>query len=363
MTSLSLSHLCVHSMDGRSVFLSSYSHFLSHRVLCRAGLCHTSFCTACLSTPYHLGLNCSEYKEWLASPRCRFCLTSAVTKKNKMFGTPPAKALENVCADEECGRKSRGSCLRTFDDAAVSASSSSSHADGCGARSCVHFCRGIRSESFCLPCLDPSCVSASPALTLGVNAHDTCPICFTEELGQAPCVQLASCGHIAHVECLMKRIESNWTGESQAAGALNSGVHALMASLGIVPSPALAAAAILTVSDPRIHFSFLSCPLCCVRLSHPSLSLAIEPYTRFEERLCALAGKTFLREGLSGHEKFKRFKREMEKKREATMAQQSAASSSSSRLLLAPSSEPPVSIEASFALEHPCTFFLCGILS
>ena len=57
--------------DGNPLSEAAVLHRDEHRLRCAS--CNTSFCTSCLATPYHLGANCQEHKEYLARARCRYC--------------------------------------------------------------------------------------------------------------------------------------------------------------------------------------------------------------------------------------------------------------------------------------------------
>jgi E3 ubiquitin-protein ligase MYCBP2 len=68
----------------------------------------------------------------------------------------------------------------------------------------------------CLPCLNEDCKPSS----VTQEEDDFCPICYSEAISQAPCVQL-KCGHIFHYECIKKKIESKWPGARITFGFLN----------------------------------------------------------------------------------------------------------------------------------------------
>jgi len=99
---------------------------------------------------------------------------------------------------------------------------------------CGHHCYGIRGESACIPCLHPDCARSLPQV-----ASDFCSICYVEELGAAPCIQL-TCTHIFHLECVKKKIMNGWSGS-------------------------------------RITFGYLDCPLCKEQITHPELDPLLAP--------------------------------------------------------------------------------------
>lgn len=343
-------------VDGRPPPPESYAHFVRHRVLCRNHLpasatgstCGASFCRLCHASPYHVGLECGEFREFAAAPKCRFCLTAAVTARNHLVA-PPSAALEQVCGHAECEAKSRISCLRTHGDG--SASSSSSSPSSAHSHSCGHVCRGVRNESVCLPCLDPACVSANPSLTCGEDADSECAVCFAEPLGSAPALMLG-CGHLVHFACVLRKIAANWTGDvrhalnatllSSAAGKAAS----LAPSAGEAPPP---------MSDPRIHFGCLACPLCARRMVHPSLDAFIAPYLAFERVVHARAADAFTREGLRGHDKFERFASDYQRECETAADTKAAQPTPDDALVV--SNTPPV--EVAFALDV-LNFYQCS---
>ncbi|CDW80922.1 e3 ubiquitin-protein ligase [Stylonychia lemnae] len=176
-------------------------HMSMFRVRCNN--CQKNFCAKCQSEPYHLGKTCEQHKEFKEAAKCRYCL-------NKLNGPPPSMnpAFKEVCRQAVCIDLMAKQCAKML--------------------ACGHPCCGIKDEKECLPCLHPLCVKKNPQLTLDQNADEYCGICYTEGLGQAPCVQL-ECNHIYHIECIMKKVMGRWPG-------------------------------------PRIVFGFLDCPGCKGRI-------------------------------------------------------------------------------------------------
>ena len=74
------------------------------------------------------------------------------------------------------------------------------------------------------------------------KAGDFCNICWVESLQMAPCCRL-DCGHVFHHHCLTEKLQNAWPGA-------------------------------------RISFGYLNCPLCKVRISHPSLKPVLGPALR-----------------------------------------------------------------------------------
>ncbi|KAL6054132.1 E3 ubiquitin-protein ligase highwire [Balamuthia mandrillaris] len=222
-------------------------HMQEYRFRCRS--CDTEFCAGCKASPYHLGMTCEQHRQWTESKRCRFCATQ-VTKLNsidirifynmkKNNGRADAKSAKGkertahgqerevmppgehhdaeeasngtlvCCNSVECQLKNRASCRRLLP--------------------CNHPCGGIRDESSCLDCLQPSCQRDPSAQ----RADDYCVICYVESLGEAPCIQL-ECGHVFHFNCVKNKIRNGWPGS-------------------------------------RITFGFLDCALCKYQIKHPAL--------------------------------------------------------------------------------------------
>jgi E3 ubiquitin-protein ligase MYCBP2 len=95
--------------------------------------------------------------------------------------------------------------------------------------------------------MHPSCATG-PA---DACDSDYCSICWTESLGQAPCVRLG-CGHTFHAHCVKDRISKGWSGV-------------------------------------RITFSFAECPLCGEGVVHPSLVEAMGRVNRLRLQVRAKA--------------------------------------------------------------------------
>ena len=172
----------------------------------RCGSCQKNFCAECQSEPYHLGKTCQQHKEFKEAAKCRYCL-------NKLTQPPPSMlpAFKEVCRSPQCVDLMAKSCQKML--------------------ACGHPCCGMKDERVCMPCLHPDCVSNNQDATLGAHGDEYCNICYTEGLGQAPCVQL-ECKHIYHYECILTKVKGKWPG-------------------------------------PRIVFSFLDCPACKGRIKAP----------------------------------------------------------------------------------------------
>lgn len=120
---------------------------------------------------------------------------------------------------------------------------------------CGHACCGVYNEQTCLRCLDPACAGD------GQTKDDYCNICWVEDLGSKPSIALETCGHVFHLDCLLKKLEAGWP-------------------------------------TAVISFSFLDCPLCNERLSHPLLAPHLKPFLELEEYLTKMAVERLDMEGM-----------------------------------------------------------------
>jgi hypothetical protein len=121
-----------------------------------------------------------------------------------------------VCDSVECQTKGQLSCTVS--------------------KPCGHACLGTIGEApHCVPCLEEGCQSRHDVH----SSEDFCNICYTDALRDAPCLQLG-CGHVFHTSCLEMKLEKRWP-------------------------------------TARISFTFASCPLCGVEISHPLLQRLTEP--------------------------------------------------------------------------------------
>lgn len=169
---------------GKQFSKESAEHMAKYRVRC--GECQKNFCCQCQAEPYHGGKTCEQFKELKEARKCRYCLT-------KLTQAPPSvkPAFKDVCRSQACVELMGKTCDKVL--------------------RCGHPCCGFSGETKCLPCLDESCVQKDEHQTMGAKADDYCVICYTDGLGQAPCVQL-DCKHIAHLECIITRVKTSWLG-------------------------------------------------------------------------------------------------------------------------------------------------------
>ncbi|KAL3078261.1 hypothetical protein niasHS_012148 [Heterodera schachtii] len=152
---------------------------------------------------------CTSGDHKLADEKCRFCGATLATAEQRLNG---------LCELEECHQKDSLACQSVL--------------------SCGHLCHGIREEIQCPPCL--LCSSDQ----FHQDADDLCSICFSERLGEAPCVQL-KCAHFFHWQCVRTALEKRWPG-------------------------------------PRISFRFMQCPLCKENIDHPAFADLLKPLKELE---------------------------------------------------------------------------------
>lgn len=199
--------------DGKLLSAETWIHFQEYRIRCRS--CNTIFCASCQSIPYHKGHTCAGFIAYRNSRRCRFCDTQ-LTPSNTVHD-PPAPALRDVCNDRECFEKMEICCDKF---------------NPCGCP-----CNGVRGEDECLPCLKH----------VLKNEEEYCAICYVEDLGSAPCIQIsAPCSHTLHYQCVKSKLSSRWPGA-------------------------------------RVSFAFLQCPTCQHPMQHPTLKDIIEPILQMQK--------------------------------------------------------------------------------
>ncbi len=241
--------------DGVALSTEAFYHFKRYRVRCSCG---EIFCGECKQSNYHKGFTCQQYKDFMAAPHCRFCDARLRDGVNKPLGKPIARAIANVCTQEDCQKRAANACLMTL--------------------KCGCFCGGIRGEALCLPCLK---------CELKMD-DDYCAICYTEAKKSAPCIMsgtharphvlssqkhddakldvlrpdgtyerlppilpndtqpLVACRHVFHYHCVVSKLESRWP-------------------------------------NARIGFEFRNCPECRLPLFHPSLVSLLQPVVALEQ--------------------------------------------------------------------------------
>ena len=186
---------------------------LKDKLICVA--CHGTFCAACQTHPFHEDRQCPEGgSSGSAAPRCRYC--------QNLVG-PKGGSEGSVCSAPACQTKGAASCLVP--------------------KKCGHQCHGSCGEKACVACLEEGCSDCHPVH----NKDEFCAICFTDTLGDAPCLQL-DCSHVFHKHCLESKLESKWP-------------------------------------TSRINFRFIDCPLCGQEINHHLLSKLLAPVHKLREAL------------------------------------------------------------------------------
>ncbi|EFA75279.1 RING zinc finger-containing protein [Heterostelium album PN500] len=164
-----------------------------------------------------------------SSETCRFC-----KQKLDLQNLIPSHGISGVCSSADCKQKAANSCTKIHQ--------------------CGHLCYGIRDEDECLPCLHgckkPELITTTTSETttttttsehshsskckkLTQDQDDFCMICWTENLSEAPSIQL-DCGHVFHQDCCKQLLEKRWNGA-------------------------------------RITLGFSKCPICKTSIHHQSL--------------------------------------------------------------------------------------------
>ena len=130
-------------------------------------------------------------------------------------------------------------------------------------KECGHVCLGVRGEApNCLPCL--YCPAPEDDRNLP-RATDACPI-YMDELSSGACIQLTSCGHILHLECVESQLKKGFPG-------------------------------------PRISFNFINCPFCQEEMSHPRLQALLQPILTLRQTVQERALNRLRIEGRMGDRK------------------------------------------------------------
>ena len=171
-------NLNIYDNEGNKLQKKYSEKYAAQRAKCN--VCSKEFCVDCKSTPYHMGYTCEEWKEYVESDKCRFCL-KAIKENNK-------GQYDNYCNNDECNSIASEACNEYLE--------------------CNHPCYGSCDESNHLECLHEDCPNYKNIY--GKNKDDECEIC-SNELSKAPCIK-ADCGHMFHWHCLKKKLDLKWKG-------------------------------------------------------------------------------------------------------------------------------------------------------
>ena len=220
-------------------------HYLQNRCKCvgAASACGADFCRLCSAMPYHSGFDCDGFATYFSLPKCLYCST-AIDESAQLV--VDGEHIPNICNSESCSAKNQHRCDKSLD--------------------CGHACMGHKGEARCGPCLTEDCEIGAEqrALAKITQVHsDECSICCTEDLSQAPTVELA-CHHIFHFQCIKTRLENGWSGAT-------------------------------------IDFAFVNCPLCATAITSShliALKSLLEPFELLKKRVTLRALERLKFEGL-----------------------------------------------------------------
>jgi len=173
--------------DGKVLSPEAWKHHEEYRVRCHG--CQGNFCTGCKVAPYHLGRTCAQQLSFGEGHNCRWC-SEQLTLANTDKAAEAAGVLS--CTSAECRPLFAGCCKTKL--------------------ACGHQCYGTSEDDEAKihpPCLHDDCVAKNPD-SAKACASDLCPVCWVGELGTAPVVQLGTCGHFVHADCVATKIEKRW---------------------------------------------------------------------------------------------------------------------------------------------------------
>uniref|UniRef100_A0A7S3GBE7 RING-type domain-containing protein n=1 Tax=Palpitomonas bilix TaxID=652834 RepID=A0A7S3GBE7_9EUKA len=120
-----------------------------------------------------------EFRPVHAARVCRFCQVALTESNSAPVEADTSPSLTDVCTSDLCQQAKAASCPATL--------------------ACGHACCGVAGEENHISCLHPDCTAKRSE-----NERDwdsPCSICY-DSLSAAPVVQLKSCSHLFHVDCL-----------------------------------------------------------------------------------------------------------------------------------------------------------------
>lgn len=206
-----------------------------HELRQRCRHCSTTFCKACMASPFHAGVTCSVHSGAVAFKDCRFCrkqLADKVKKVDegmdcKLEREEPAGGEDAVLAMsiEERAALLKGQLRSTSNSNQRNASNYEPIQGVCrdfdcqqkleaicsAVLPCGHFCAEDKKHASCGSCLHPDCVEEADGVTL----DDFCSICWVEDLRTTAVTRLG-CGHVFHTDCVVSRLLCKW-----GSGAIN----------------------------------------------------------------------------------------------------------------------------------------------
>jgi len=163
--------------NGEPLSLEQRDHFSKYRFRCPS--CTEDQCRSCKVIPYHIGMDCDQFKNLVP---CRYCEDPLEHKVDYSI-TP----FSDICAlNQECLDKSSIACDYILPE-------------------CKHRCSGLKNEDTHFGCLFKSCKKFR-----GPELFNTeCCYC-TEDLNSGPVIQ-STCGHVYHYKCLTSCLENGWS--------------------------------------------------------------------------------------------------------------------------------------------------------
>lgn len=183
--------------NGKLLTEECIKHYTEHRFRCQR--CESIFCSSCKRIPYHLGYTCDGFINAMHSLKCRWCKES-IEEDALASNGPPKDPNRIVCS--KCVDKDK-QCMNKIHSV-------------CGHPAIWHHSMTTRKIPDCIqkPCVearknDKSSAEESPSSSNEITAEDFCSICWTEELGESPCLKL-NCGHIFHFDCVKKKLKNRW---------------------------------------------------------------------------------------------------------------------------------------------------------
>eukprot|EP00347_Sterkiella_histriomuscorum_P011559 403371993 len=251
----------IKNLYGQQISPNAAIHYSLNKIQCEK--CNYVSCNECKIEPYHIGYTCQDYRTYLDTRVCRFCRNVIGLNKQQLYQNN--LAFEEACNSDLCNKLLQASCDKIHKD-------------------CGHPCCGTKKEVTCLPCLNQTCVNLNQDLTFGVNQQECCSICYTDELGQAPTIQL-NCKHMFHKDCLKTILKQKY-------------------------------------QTLRISFGYLDCPICSIQMETtqcPEIQALLTQQKQFKENVYSRAHTTAQREGVYNEEEYKERKEFRDNPREYAM--------------------------------------------
>jgi hypothetical protein len=146
---------------------------------------------------------------------------------------------------------------------------------------CGHPCGGVRGEAACLPCLEVACLKEERG-----TREDFCNICWVESVGAAPAVKL-ECGHVFHFTVRPHRRQAAHA--TCATARTDSGARTPQCVKDKLARQ---------WSGARIHFQFMTCPLCKANIRHAMFEAQLKPLAELQQLVVRKAVQRLKYEGM-----------------------------------------------------------------